>query len=307
MRAARILIDSDELKPAARRSLSGFVASIDRWRNQKDSVPHNELAQIVLDESGYTQMWMDDKSPEAPGKLDNLKELIRFMDDFGSLNAYLEHISLIMDAETNDSEEKVSLMTLHAAKGLEFLTIFLPGWEEGLFPHQRSLDETGDRGLEEERRLAYVGITRAKENITISFAGNRRIHGQWQAAIPSRFIDELPEEHVEPLDADIGFNQNQNFQDTSQSQFVEHSSSDTYSSPGWQRMQRNRAAREHNKTINVKVQKTSSAHSSFKIGERVFHQKFGYGKIGEMDGNKLTVHFEKAGTKKVIDSFLQQV
>ena len=307
MRAARILIDSDELKPAARRSLSGFVASIDRWRNQKDSVPHNELAQIVLDESGYTQMWMDDKSPEAPGKLDNLKELIRFMDDFGSLNAYLEHISLIMDAETNDSEEKVSLMTLHAAKGLEFLTVFLPGWEEGLFPHQRSLDETGDRGLEEERRLAYVGITRAKENITISFAGNRRIHGQWQAAIPSRFIDELPEEHVEPLDADIGYNQNQNFQDTSQSQFVEHSSSDTYSSPGWQRMQRNRAAREQNKTINVKVQKTSSAHSSFKIGERVFHQKFGYGKIGEMDGNKLTVHFEKAGTKKVIDSFLQQV
>ncbi|MFL2929738.1 MAG: 3'-5' exonuclease, partial [Candidatus Micropelagos sp.] len=241
------------------------------------------------------------------GKLDNLKELIRFMDDFGSLNAYLEHISLIMDAETNDSEEKVSLMTLHAAKGLEFLTVFLPGWEEGLFPHQRSLDETGDRGLEEERRLAYVGITRAKENITISFAGNRRIHGQWQAAIPSRFIDELPEEHVEPLDADIGYNQNQNFQDTSPSQFVEHSSSDTYSSPGWLRMQRNRAAREQNKTINVKVQKTSSAHSSFKIGERVFHQKFGYGKIGEMDGNKLTVHFEKAGTKKVIDSFLQQV
>ena len=136
MRAARILVDSDELKPAARRAVSGFVTSIDRWRNQKDNLPHNELAQVVLDESGYTQMWMDDKSPEAPGKLENLKELIRFMDDFGSLNAYLEHISLIMDAETNDSEEKVSLMTLHAAKGLEFLTVFLPGWEEGLFPHQ---------------------------------------------------------------------------------------------------------------------------------------------------------------------------
>ena len=155
--------------------------------------------------------------------------------------------------------------------------------------------------------MAYVGITRAKENITISFAGNRRIHGQWQAAIPSRFIDELPEEHVEPLDAEIGYNQNQGFQDSSQSQFVQHSTSDTYSSPGWQRMQRNRAAREQNKTINVKVQNTSSTHNTFKIGERVFHQKFGYGKIGSMDGNKLTVHFEKAGTKKVIDSFLEQV
>ena len=197
---------------------------------------HTELAELVLDESGYTAMWQADKSPEAPGKLENLKELVRSMDEFENMAGYLEHISLVMDTQTQENDDKVSLMTLHAAKGLEFDTVFLPGWEEGLFPHQRSLDESGTKGLEEERRLAYVGLTRARQRATISFAGNRRTHGQWNSAIPSRFIDELPAEHVEVGDSEQlgnGF--------ASQSRFANDFATSTYNSPGWQRAQANRS------------------------------------------------------------------
>ena len=201
-RAATQLVQTEELKPAARRALDGFIQSVERWRGLVPSMTHTELAELVLDESGYTAMWQADKSPEAPGKLENLKELVRSMDEFENMAGYLEHISLVMDAQTQENDDKVSLMTLHAAKGLEFDTVFLPGWEEGLFPHQRSLDESGTKGLEEERRLAYVGLTRARQRATISFAGNRRTHGQWNSAIPSRFIDELPAEHVEVGDSE---------------------------------------------------------------------------------------------------------
>ena len=183
-RAATQLVQTEELKPAARRALNGFIQSVERWRGLVPSMTHTELAELVLDESGYTAMWQADKSPEAPGKLENLKELVRSMDEFENMAGYLEHISLVMDAQTQENDDKVSLMTLHAAKGLEFDTVFLPGWEEGLFPHQRSLDESGTKGLEEERRLAYVGLTRARQRATISFAGNRRTHGQWNSAIP---------------------------------------------------------------------------------------------------------------------------
>ncbi|MEC8176783.1 MAG: 3'-5' exonuclease, partial [Pseudomonadota bacterium] len=201
-RAATQLVQTEELKPAARRALNGFIQSVERWRGLVPSMTHTELAELVLDESGYTAMWQADKSPEAPGKLENLKELVRSMDEFENMAGFLEHISLVMDAQTQENDDKVSLMTLHAAKGLEFDTVFLPGWEEGLFPHQRSLDESGTKGLEEERRLAYVGLTRARQRATISFAGNRRTHGQWNSAIPSRFIDELPAEHVEVGDSE---------------------------------------------------------------------------------------------------------
>jgi len=304
-RAATQLVQTEELKPAARRALNGFIQSVERWRGLIPSMTHTELAELVLDESGYTAMWQADKSPEAPGKLENLKELVRSMDEFENMAGYLEHISLVMDAQTQENDDKVSLMTLHAAKGLEFDTVFLPGWEEGLFPHQRSLDESGTKGLEEERRLAYVGLTRARQRATISFAGNRRTHGQWNSAIPSRFIDELPAEHVEVGDREQlgnGF--------ASQSRFANDFATSTYNSPGWQRAQanRNRFDTSDPPTIQSRAETVVSnmSDSPYQHGERIFHQKFGYGRIEAIEGNKLTVGFEKAGRKKVLDAYVEK-
>ena len=304
-RAATQLVQTEELKPAARRALNGFIQSVERWRGLVPSMTHTELAELVLDESGYTAMWQADKSPEAPGKLENLKELVRSMDDFANMAGYLEHISLVMDTQTQENDDKVSLMTLHAAKGLEFDTVFLPGWEEGLFPHQRSLDESGTKGLEEERRLAYVGLTRARQRATISFAGNRRTHGQWNSAIPSRFIDELPAEHVEVGDTEHvgnGF--------ASQSRFANDFTTSTYNSPGWQRAQANRSRIDPRNppTIQSRAETVVSnmTDSPYRCGERIFHQKFGYGRIEAIEGNKLTVGFEKAGRKKVLDTYVEK-
>src|ERR1700742_792814 len=195
--AARAVAETDELKPKARGSLRELVLQFDRWRAQSEVTAHTELAEIVLDESGYTEMWQKDRSADAAGRLENLKELVRSMEEFENLQGFLEHIALVMDREGGAAEDAVSLMTLHSAKGLEFDTVFLPGWEEGLFPHQRSLDEQGRAGLEEERRLAHVGITRARKRAHIYFASNRRVHGLWQSNLPSRFLDELPEANVE--------------------------------------------------------------------------------------------------------------
>ena len=304
-RAATQPVQTEELKPAARRALNGFIQSVERWRGLVPSMTHTELAELVLDESGYTAMWQADKSPEAPGKLENLKELVRSMDEFENMAGYLEHISLVMDAQTQENDDKISLMTLHAAKGLEFDTVFLPGWEEGLFPHQRSLDESGTKGLEEERRLAYVGLTRARQRATISFAGNRRTHGQWNSAIPSRFIDELPAEHVEIGDSEQignGF--------ASQSRFANDFATSTYNSPGWQRAQanRNRFDPSDPPTIQSRAETVVSnmSDSPYQRGERIFHQKFGYGRIEAIEGNKLTVGFEKAGRKKVLDAYVEK-
>ena len=195
--AAATLAESDEVKPKPRAALREVAANFERWQKSLETTPHTELAETILEESGYTEMWKNDRSAEAPGRLDNLKELIRSMEEYESLRSFLEHVALVMDAEQNAELDAVNIMTLHSAKGLEFETVFLPGWEEGLFPHQRSLDEGGRSGLEEERRLAYVGVTRAKKNLHIWFVSNRRIHGLWQSTIPSRFLDELPEAHVE--------------------------------------------------------------------------------------------------------------
>ena len=195
--AAREIVETEELPGKARKSLADLVAAFERWRGASRAMKHTELAELMLDESGYTQMWQQDKSPQAHSRLENLKELVRFMEDFDTLQGFLEHVALVMDVDTADGEERVSLMTLHAAKGLEFDVVFLPGWEEGLFPHQRSLDESGQAGLEEERRLAYVGLTRAKRKAKISFVQNRRTRGLWQAATPSRFVNELPGQHLE--------------------------------------------------------------------------------------------------------------
>ncbi len=262
---------------------------------------HIELAQIILDESGYTGHWQNDKTPEAPGRLENLKELVNQLDNFENLQGFLEHVSLVMDNEQEGDGAKVSIMTLHAAKGLEFPAVFLPGWEDGLFPSQRSMDESGLKGLEEERRLAYVGITRAEEVCTISFAANRRVFGQWQNAMPSRFIDELPEDHVEVLTPPGLYGGGQPAA-TIETRAAE---ANVYNSPGWKRMQARQGQygmSQPKESRNTVIDATAIA--SFTLGERVFHQKFGYGAVTGIEGDKVEVDFDKAGVKKVVSRFL---
>ena len=333
------LVQSEEFKPKVRATLASLMDDFSRWADQLDATSHTELAEIILDESGYTEMWQNDRSPEAPGRLDNLKELIRSMEEFENMRGFLEHVSLVMDAEQNEDLDAVSLMTLHSAKGLEFDTVFLPGWEEGLFPHQRALDEGGRSGLEEERRLAYVGITRARDRCTIYFTSNRRVHGLWQNSIPSRFIDELPEDHVEVLEPSSsygGYGANRVGGGYGASRFdTSDPFTSSYSSPGWQRAQRGnarRAAGTHGDPVKNNWGSRSGSNvaedgnrrgrvidgelvaasinqpsSSFTVGDRVFHLKFGNGNIAAIDGNKLTIDFDKAGQKKVLDSFVEGV
>ena len=374
LEASARLAESDELKPKPRAALREVAANFARWQGLIDSTPHTELAEMILEESGYTDMWKNDRSAEAPGRLENLKELIRSMEEYESLRAFLEHVALVMDAEQNEGLDAVSIMTLHSAKGLEFETVFLPGWEEGLFPHQRALDEGGRSGLEEERRLAYVGVTRAKKNLHIWFVSNRRIHGLWQSTIPSRFLDELPEAHVEVQEGSGssyggygnpygggsfasgrgGFSGGrQNPYGASRFDSIGSPSggraargdqggsfSNSYATPGWQRAQQNRTeATDRNwgsrsghqverigygevdsgygagrtsvkgRTIEGELvaKSVADAPSAFKVGDRVFHQKFGNGNIAAIDGNKLTIDFDRAGQKKVLDGFVKAV
>jgi ATP-dependent DNA helicase UvrD/PcrA len=323
--AARAVVETDELKPKARGSLRGLLDSFDRWRVQRETMLHTELAEIVLDESGYTEMWQKDRSADAAGRLENLKELVRSMEEFENLQGFLEHISLVMDRDGGPDEDAVSVMTLHSAKGLEFDNVFLPGWEEGLFPHQRALDEQGRAGLEEERRLAHVGLTRARRRAKLYFATNRRIHGTWSTTMPSRFLDELPAHNVEITESKGG----SGWGGTSgygPSRFDNvESFGSTYSTPGWQRAQANRgrggfneagtpynAGRSTSKRAPMTIEgelvaKSTGANSDFSNGDRVFHQKFGYGLVTKVDGNKLTIAFDKAGEKKVVDSFVERI
>ncbi|MPZ36753.1 MAG: AAA family ATPase [Rhizobiales bacterium] len=380
MEATRAIVETDEMKPRPRNALRELVGNFDRWRMMKDATPHGELAQVVLDESGYTEMWQKDRSADAAGRLENLKELVRSMEEFENLAGFLEHISLVMDADKSEGDEAVSIMTMHSAKGLEFDTVFLPGWEEGLFPSQRTLDDQGRMGLEEERRLAHVGITRARRRAKIYFAANRRMHGLWSSNIPSRFLDELPEAHVEVQEAKGGFASGMSaYGNAGGSRFDEmtHFGSG-YSTPGWQRAQargksftrrdggfeeedasqdydadhfaargsgassgpatggspppyssfspppragegqggggrrrtfgRDAARRRDPLTIEGElVAKSTGTVSAFTIGDRVFHQKFGNGNVVNIDGNKLTIQFDKAGEKRVVDSFVERM
>jgi DNA helicase II / ATP-dependent DNA helicase PcrA len=319
MQAAADMIETDEINNRARTSLKDLLASFARWRGQIDAIPHTELGEIILEESGYTEMWQADRAPDAPGRLENLKELIRSMQEFESMAGFLEHISLVMDVDRDGDMDAVNIMTLHSAKGLEFETVFLPGWEEGLFPHQRSLDENGRAGLEEERRLAYVGITRAKKRAIIRFASNRRMHGTWQAGIPSRFLDELPEAHVDVSEEGStygGYGTNS----YGASRFdLNDPFANTYTTPGWQRAQKNRGSGEQKRGFGgplnsgprliegeLVAKSVIGGKSDYSLGERIFHQKFGYGRISSIDGNKLTIEFEKAGQKRVLDSFVER-
>ena len=344
LRAAADLVGTEEMKPRQRNSLRDLVEAFRRWQGLIETTPHTELAGLILEESGYTDMWRNDRSADAPGRLDNLKELIRSMEEYESLRGFLEHVSLVMDAERNEDMDAVNIMTLHSAKGLEFETVFLPGWEEGLFPHQRALDEDGRAGLEEERRLAYVGLTRAKRNLHIWFVSNRRIHGLWQTTLPSRFLDELPEDHVEAAGGDSsygGYNTGAGRAVSGgpygASRFDEADPfRNSYATPGWKRARANRSqatarnwgSRSGHAVERIGYGETDSGFgagpvktrtiegepvaksvavepSRFSVGDRVFHLKFGNGDIAAIDGDKLTVDFDKAGRKRVLESFVE--
>jgi DNA helicase II / ATP-dependent DNA helicase PcrA len=354
--AARAVLETDELKPKPRGALRGLIEAFERWRKQRDEVPHTQLAEIVLDESGYTEMWQKDRSADAAGRLENLKELIRSMEEFENLQGFLEHISLVMDKEQGAEADAVNVMTLHSAKGLEFNTVFLPGWEEGVFPNQRTLDDQGRAGLEEERRLGHVGLTRARKRAKIYFATNRRMHGLWQTNIPSRFLDELPEADVEVTESKGGFG---GYGGYGSSRFDATTAfGSNYTTPGWQRAQAKKAENDRSglseaaaryeldedlsdisprgsersgevrsgerprrpasgagaKTRRLPltiegelIAKSTGTVSAFTLGDRVFHQKFGNGNVTAIDGNKLTIQFDKAGEKRVVDSFVGRV
>ncbi len=307
---ARVLITGDQLRPAARNALAGFIAALDRWRAQAESQSHTDLVQVVLDESGYTAMWQADRSPDAAGRLENLKELVVAMAEFENLSGFLEHVSLVMDNAAEAGGDMVNLMTLHSAKGLEFDTVFLPGFEEGLFPNQRALEENGPAALEEERRLAYVGLTRARHRALVSFAANRRVHGQWLNSIRSRFVDELPAEHIE-ISAELGLQPGPAWASEWGSALdvahpppfrqpapgLPHGTSPWAKSPRPLLIEGGPIPRRGEEVRRV---------GGFTVGNRVFHQKFGYGTVTEVADNRLAVHFDVAGDKKVMDAYVER-
>jgi DNA helicase-2/ATP-dependent DNA helicase PcrA len=304
--AAASILGTDELTPQARRSLGNFVGGVARWREMASTLPHPELARILLDESGYTAMLQADRSAESAGRLENLAELTRAMEEYESLQAFLEHVSLVMDNDEARLGDRVTIMTIHAAKGLEFDLVYLPGWEEGVFPSQRSLDEGGLAALEEERRLAYVALTRARRKATVIHAANRRIYGQWTSSIPSRFLAELPKDEIEEETTMTGGESLWRAQWSERSDPFAHVARPSRG-PGWQRATRTTYNPEPARIVEARASAVSLGNKGrpdLTLGQRVFHGKFGYGTIAAIEGNKLEIDFEKAGRKKVLDSFV---
>ncbi|MCL4189897.1 MAG: ATP-binding domain-containing protein, partial [Rhodobacteraceae bacterium] len=311
---ARRALAAGELAGRGAAELRLLLAAIDRWHRlvRADGPGHVALAETILDESGYTAMWQADRTPEAPGRLENLKELVKALEGFENLQGFLEHVALILDNDTDEGGARVTIMTLHAAKGLEFPVVFLPGWEDGLFPSQRAMDESGQRGLEEERRLAYVGITRAERLATISFAANRRVYGQWQSQLPSRFIDELPAAEVEVLTppglygGGYGAAGMAGMAGTGGGIEARAARADVYASPGWQRMQARAAVRPAAAPQEARgLVIDPAAPAAHGPGARVFHDKFGYGTVTATEGDKLDIAFDRAGAKKVVARFVR--
>ena len=322
-RAALKMAQSGDISGKARGALILFFESLARWRAESETLSPSDLAALALDESGYTAMWKADKAPDAPGRLDNLKELVRSITDFPTLQGFLEHVSLVMEAsrEGANAGPRVTLMTLHAAKGLEFDAVFLPGWEDGLFPSARAMDEEGRRGLEEERRLAYVGMTRARKILTIAFAANRRIYNQWQSSLPSRFIDEMPHEAVEVLTppglygggygaarrggygGGYGATEAELRHARPQAPAMEEraQASSTYDSPGWRRMQ---VQARQAAPLPVAPRKPARATPKFRTGERVAHPKFGAGVVIAVEEDTLTVAFDHHDERRVKADFV---
>jgi DNA helicase-2/ATP-dependent DNA helicase PcrA len=310
--AIRMLIETEELKPKQRSTLRMLVSQFDNWAYRAESLQPYQLVEQILEESGYMDMLAADKSVESQGRKENLKELSRSMEEFETLGGFLEHISLVMDRDNAETSDAVTIMTLHSAKGLEFNTVFLPGWEDGTFPSQRSMDESGRAGLEEERRLAYVGITRGRKRVRISAAQNRRIHGLWQSAIPSRFIDELPPDAVEVTDRGSAYG-GYGYGGGAASRFNKADPFESvYETPGWQRARANQASRKGGGPLTIEGDLVARSvdlggqSSGYALGDRVFHQKFGYGQVMSIEGNKLSIDFEKAGPKKVLESFVSK-
>ena len=305
--AALALAEGTELPSRARNALARAMVDFERWRTAAaaEGFDHVALTEAILDESGYTAMLQKDKAPEAAGRLENLKELVRALGEFENLTGFLEHISLVMENENTSSDDQVTLMTLHAAKGLEFDTVFLPGWEEGMFPNQRALDESGNAGLEEERRLAYVGLTRARKRAMIYCAANRQVHGQWVSALPSRFLSELPEEKI-TIASEPGLmgNTSGGLSGGAGGAGSWRGSGYDWGSGSWRRP----SAASKGKVVDAAWEVISRPAKTglFGVGERVFHQKFGYGTISGVDGNKLHVDFEKSDSKTVVDSFVEK-
>jgi DNA helicase-2/ATP-dependent DNA helicase PcrA len=306
--AAARIIDSDELTPQARKALARFIGDVARWRDLSGVMAHPDLARQILDESGYTAMLQAERTVEASGRLENLTELARAMEDYETLGAFLEHVSLVMDNDALASDEKVTVMTMHGAKGLEFDTVFLPGWEEGVFPSQRSLDEGGIASLEEERRLAYVAITRARRRCTILHAANRRIYGQWTSSIPSRFIGELPDANIDNESTLTGGASLWRANWSDREDPFAHVGRSTGRGPGWQRAaSAGQFVREPSRVVEARQSAVSlgnKGRDDLSVGQRIFHQKFGYGAIAEIEGNKLEIDFDQAGRKRVLDSFV---
>ena len=313
--ASRGIVQTDEITPRTRTALANFIRDLDRWAHlSATGTHHDRLTETILEESGYTDALRLDKGPTSQTRLENLKELVQSMGAFDTLGDYLEHVSLVMDLDRGRGDDAVQIMTLHAAKGLEFPLVFLPGWEEGVFPSQRSMDESGEKGLEEERRLAYVGVTRARQEARISFVANRMVYGRWTSQLPSRFVDELPLANVEASSETGYYGGGPGMaQPTSSRWDDDRTFGAGYSSPGWKRAQergyhggpagRTQVLEGEGKLVAVSE---GSAASDYKRGDRVFHIKFGYGKVSAVEGNKLTVDFDKAGTKKVLDGFVEK-
>jgi len=297
------LIETDEMRPQARKKLAKILDDFQRWRRMADGISHADLAATVLDESGYVDMWRNSKKPEAPGKLENLQELLPAMAGFDNLAGFLEHVSLVMENTEAAGEDMVNLMTLHGAKGLEFETVFLPGWEEELFPHQRAIDENGVAGLEEERRLAYVGITRARKRVKISHAASRRVYNQWRSAIPSRFVAELPADSIE-VTTDAGlYGGGMGLSESRAGYEFDRGFRPSGGGPGWRRYQERGTSAKY---IDATARTVPVDNAGFTVGERCFHQKFGMGRVREVDGDKLTIDFDKAGEKRVVAAFVSR-